>query len=479
MAPSSSYRKPDPAGFKYRPGPPLPSSSSAYPPRWMTPHDPKRIKLESSSSNKAPHAAAGGPPFPPVPNHRRVYTSSNQTADPAFLPPPPVNDAAGGHRMQIFMEATKHIATSRPTSRHPLPLNNNKTTTTNNRNVTPTPRKTTPATDPSYSRKTKSLGRLCEAFVEKFQSPSASTEICIDEVAKELGVERRRIYDIINIMESLYMVRRKCKNTYDWVGLEQLPDVFGRLQQEGMVEFSQDAVQFGLVQPEAAAVPSSVAATEESNREKKSLGKLSQQFLQLFLVGHPVMSLTEASDRILGTSSLTELAALGGTDTKKRPLVPPQDANLQAAASRGLKTKIRRLYDIANVFVGLDLITKLESDSRKSRPTFCWSYSMSPQDVLLRYKQQRHPGTTTVRLPEKEVTAAPPPVPVPSTKDAACGTPLPDKNLLEHIHSTGAKDVLSSIHQHGAADETTTTTMLRTVSVSPTDLPPTAPGDSE
>lgn len=33
-------------------------------------------------------------------------------------------------------------------------------------------------------------------------------EICLDRVAEELGIVKRRIYDIINILESLHMASK-------------------------------------------------------------------------------------------------------------------------------------------------------------------------------------------------------------------------------------------------------------------------------
>jgi len=42
--------------------------------------------------------------------------------------------------------------------------------------------------------------------------------ISLDAVAGTLGVERRRIYDVTNILEALDMVSRKTKNAYVWHG---------------------------------------------------------------------------------------------------------------------------------------------------------------------------------------------------------------------------------------------------------------------
>ncbi|XP_077785632.1 transcription factor E2F8 isoform X1 [Podarcis muralis] len=232
------------------------------------------------------------------------------------------------------------------------------------------------------SRKEKSLGLLCHKFLARYPSYpdiSKNNEICLDEVAEELNVERRRIYDIMNVLESLHMVSRLAKNRYSWHGRHNLKktlqilkkvaeennysqqvELIKRRQYEEEPEGDDQKIQLMAkhVRPNDhtdicfVELPGmEFRAASVNSRKDKSLRVMSQKFVMLFLVSTPqVVNLEVAAKILIGEDHVEYL------DKSK------------------FKTKIRRLYDIANVLSSLELIRKVHVTEEKGRkPAFKWT----------------------------------------------------------------------------------------------------------
>ncbi|XP_005147964.3 transcription factor E2F7 [Melopsittacus undulatus] len=223
------------------------------------------------------------------------------------------------------------------------------------------------------SRKQKSLGLLCQKFLARYPSYPLSTEkttISLDEVASILGVERRRIYDIVNVLESLHLVSRVAKNQYCWHGRHNLSQTLKTLQEAGELQYGElmtifqhkeQDLEYKFGEQKKETIPDSqdrplmdfsepdCTSASANSRKDKSLRIMSQKFVMLFLV------------------SKTKIVTL---DIAAKILIEETQDTVDHSK---FKTKVRRLYDIANVLTSLGLIKKVHvTEERGRKPAFKW-----------------------------------------------------------------------------------------------------------
>merc|ERR1719410_2608111 len=86
--------------------------------------------------------------------------------------------------------------------------------------VSPSPKKK--AKSPmEKARYETSLGLLTKKFVSLFHTDPNGT-VDLNKASEGLGVQKRRIYDITNVLEGIGLVEKKSKNTVHWCGAEKV-----------------------------------------------------------------------------------------------------------------------------------------------------------------------------------------------------------------------------------------------------------------
>lgn len=256
-------------------------------------------------------------------------------------------------------------------------------------------------------RKEKSLGLLCKKFMAVYPEYSESgTTIMLDDVVNVLNIGRRRVYDIVNVLESMEMMVRQAKNQYLWFGKSRLRStltklkalairVYGKKMSPVAVKANEvpsidkTVTNYVKIAPKPSSLVNTVISlpmcnitqsshqlshpsqnlsgkpiliddltntimeniiTHDQTRKEpnRSLGILCQKFIMLFMVTEEgIVSLDRAAKMLL-TDPIDEGPAK-------------------------YKTKVRRLYDIANILTSIDFLAKCHlSESGSKKAAYRW-----------------------------------------------------------------------------------------------------------
>lgn len=184
------------------------------------------------------------------------------------------------------------------------------------------------------------------------------------------------------------MVSKESKNSFVWHGDERMNQVLGELQDEAIKLWPEDARSAGLI----AVHPPTAAETTLTQQRVTSLGRLTQSFIQLFLVGvRPRVPCRQFA------FALSDVQPLRRT-FHQNPTVCVQDAvnKLKAPSSNEdpaqEKGRLRRLYDIAVVLTGIGLLEK--APHQPARLTVRW-VGIPPLQLRQQFLSQQQALATT------------------------------------------------------------------------------------
>ena len=177
-------------------------------------------------------------------------------------------------------------------------------------------------------RDAKGLRLMSKALI-RLLSNNPNKRYTLDQICSQIQVEKRKIYDLINILTSIRMINKVSKGIYKWQGIQPIVSFLRNL-------------------------PSFEALTIKLKQEK-SLSSMCYCFLAY-------MKTNKQSNIELAAESLT--------------VSGPQEYSQQTICFR---SKVRRLYDISKILTTVGLI---ENISQNKKPLLRWVGIQNMQSVL-------------------------------------------------------------------------------------------------
>lgn len=197
---------------------------------------------------------------------------------------------------------------------------------------------------------------LCERFQQQFgylHPDGTPNALVLTSVAEALGVPRRRLYDVINVFESIEVMRRVGKLQYEWVGFDHLPTL--------MEQLAEEEEQGTPVEDRIRRAPAASPASEggegggDAKGNSHSLWVLSRRLVRMLLKSTGPIALTAAAAVLVGPGGVSD---------------PSQHR------SQTQITVERRLYDIGSILCSVGLIERIYL--KKRQPAFEWIYGWKP-----------------------------------------------------------------------------------------------------
>jgi len=240
------------------------------------------------------------------------------------------------------------------------------------------------------NRKEKSLGLLAERMLAMFplQEGGTTVEVQLDDTAKNLNTERRRIYDVVNVFEALQIMSKVGKNVYQWHGRTYLIQSLAWLRQLASKLGMAEQYKFAKDQ-ELAAIIEDAKRGRDNDIENVSPMASPMASPMSSATMSPMLSPMVSPMMSPGMSPYYSPNDQGGTslgiNTQKFVMLflvapEPKTINLEFATrvihgpgqmEKQKLTRIRRLYDIANILNSLGLIRKVTvNGGRGKKPAF-------------------------------------------------------------------------------------------------------------
>ena len=208
---------------------------------------------------------------------------------------------------------------------------------------------------PTYVRKAHSLASITDRIVAEFDeancennASAVQTEgggstaqwagnVAVDTLAERLGVKRRRLYDVMNVLEACGVTERISKGACKWHGATRVNAVLGKILEEA---------------------PAVIAAAEEDGAagDASSLKALACRLMQH--VG------SVPADTAIAFDACVAAMKLGG--------VPAPDAP-GAHGTGALAGAARRLHDVASILIRIGVLEFVEQEGKtKGRGELKW-----------------------------------------------------------------------------------------------------------